>query len=65
MNAIKTAKALIEMKFSSAQYEELQDRRRERLNLWLDRGIKVIAVKEMELISQGEEVVRLLKEAGL
>lgn len=44
------------------EYEDLQNRRKERLNLWLDRRIEYVAKSEMELIAKGEEILIELKK---
>lgn len=55
------AKYLFENGLTIKAYESLQNQRKERLDLWLDRRIKVIAEKEMELIDYGDKVLNELK----
>jgi hypothetical protein len=61
-NYKSTAKYLFEEGLSVHDYADLQEKRKERLNLWLDRGIRVIAKEEMKLINYGDKVLIELKK---
>jgi hypothetical protein len=56
----ETAKILIDNKVSYQDYKIIQDRRKERLALWIQRDINILVVKEAELIEYGEKVLELL-----
>jgi hypothetical protein len=57
----ETAIALIESNVSIETYQELQDRRKDRLRLWKERKIDVLIKNEKELIAYGEEVLKFMK----
>lgn len=59
--AAETARSLIECNVSIETYQEVQDRRKERLALWEERKVSVLIEKEKELIAFGEEVLKLMK----
>lgn len=62
LNSKETAQRLIEMKFTAAHYEDVQKRRRERLETFRQHKVTVLVEGESELIKFGEDVLRLLKE---
>ena len=61
-DAKAAAKFLFESGLTIGEYEELQMHRKERLDLWLDRRIEVIAKGEMQLITYGDEILVELKK---
>jgi hypothetical protein len=61
--AKEAAKQLVDEGFPIQQYEDLQERRRERLALFQERGVTVLIEKEQELIAFGEEVLTLMRKA--
>lgn len=65
MDSKKTAKQLFEYGLSVEKYEDLQNERKERLNLWLDRRIQVLAEQEMELIAVGDKILTELRKLYL
>jgi len=61
-DAKAAAKFLFESGLTVGEYEDLQKHRKERLDLWLDRRIEVIAKSEMQLINYGDEILGELKK---
>lgn len=61
-NPKAAAKFLFENGLTVEEYEDLQKHRKERLDLWLDRRIKVIADNEMQLINYGDNILEELKK---
>ena len=61
-DAKAAAKFLFENGLTIEEYEELQRHRKERLDLWLDKRIEVIAKGEMQLINYGDEILGELKK---
>ena len=61
-DAKAAAKFLFESGLTVVEYEDLQKHRKERLDLWLDRRIKVIADNEMQLINYGDKILDELKK---
>lgn len=56
------ARYLIEEEFTIEQYQEIQDRRKERLAFWKSRDLDALIKTETALIEFGEKVLKLLKE---
>jgi hypothetical protein len=65
MNVEHTAKYLIKKKFSSKAYQKVQDERLKRLNTFKLHKIPVLVRHASQLLAEGEEVLKLLKQAGL
>lgn len=56
------AKELIEANVTIEKYEELQKRRRERLETWNSHGVKDLIEREQQLIDLGEKVLACMRE---
>ncbi len=56
------AEELLNENVSLEHYQEIQDRRKERLTLWKARNIQALIKAEQELVDYGEEVIKFMKE---
>lgn len=59
----EAAKRLVEEKFPIEEYEKVQARRRERLEIFQRHEVAYLIEKEKELIEFGEKVLELMKKA--
>lgn len=58
---VTTAKELLAYGCTIEEYERLQSRRRERLELWKEKNVTALIGEEEKLIAFGEEVLKFMK----